>query len=121
VRLSVAPDPDVQLESAFKLAPHPQPLATNEGYIQLGSLQVNRLISVLFQFQMPANMAIGFRSIARLAASGDILTNKQQNFQAYSDISLEITEDPPPEDPPMAILDALGKLTLYKRLSKVAM
>ncbi len=114
VRLSVAPDPDVQLESAFKLAPHPQPLATNEGYIQLGSLQANRLISVLFQFQMPANMAPGFRSIARLAASGDILTNRQQNFQAFSDISLEITEDPPPEDPPMAILDALGKLTLYR-------
>lgn len=114
VRLSVAPDPDVQLESAFKLAPHPQPLATNEGYIQLGSLQANRLISVLFQFQMPANMTPGFRSIARLACSGDILANRQQNFQAFSDISLEITEDPPPEDPPMAILDALGKLTLYR-------
>jgi Ca-activated chloride channel family protein len=114
VRLSVAPDPDVQLESAFKLAPHPQPLATNEGYIQLGSLQANRLISVLFQFQMPANMDPGFRSIARLATYGDILSNRQQNFQAFSDISLEITEDPPPEDPPMAILDALGKLTLYR-------
>jgi Ca-activated chloride channel family protein len=114
VRLSVAPDPDVQLESAFKLAPHPQPLATTDGYIQLGSLQANRLISVLFQFQMPANMTSGFRSIARLAASGDILTNRQQAFQAFSDISLEITEDPPPEDPPMAILDALGKLTLYR-------
>jgi Ca-activated chloride channel family protein len=114
VRLSVAPDPDVQLESAFKLAPHPQPLATTDGYIQLGSLQANRLISVLFQFQMPANMTSGFRSIARLAASGDILINRQQAFQAFSDISLEITEDPPPEDPPMAILDALGKLTLYR-------
>jgi len=114
VKLSVAPDPDVQLESAFKLAPHPQPLATNEGYIQLGSLQANRLISVLFQFQMPANMATGFRSIARLAATGDILANRQQNFQAFSDISLEITLDPPPEDPPIAILDALGKLTLYR-------
>jgi Ca-activated chloride channel homolog len=114
VRLSVAPDPDVQLESAFKLAPHPQPLATNDGYIQLGSLQANRLISVLFQFQMPANMAPGFRSIARLASTGDILSNRNQNFQAYSDISLEITEDPPPEDPPIAILDALGKLTLYR-------
>ncbi len=114
VRLSVAPDPDVHLESAFKLAPHPQPLATTDSYIQLGSLQANRLISVLFQFQMPANMTTGFRSIARLAASGDILANRQQAFQAFSDISLEITEDPPPEDPPMAILDALGKLTLYR-------
>jgi Ca-activated chloride channel family protein len=63
---------------------------------------------------MPANMASGFRSIARLASTGDILANRNQNFQAYSDISLEITEDPPPEDPPIAILDALGKLTLYR-------
>jgi len=114
VRISIAPDPDVKLESAFKLAPHPQPLTTSDGYIQLGSLQANRLISVLLQFQMPANMTLGFRSIARLVAAGDILTNQQQHYQALSDLSLEITEQPPPEDPPIAILDALGKLTLYR-------
>jgi Ca-activated chloride channel family protein len=114
VRISIAPDPDVKLESAFKLAPHPQPLVTNEGYIQLGSLQANRLISVLLQFQMPANMELGFRSIARLVAAGDILSNQQQHYQALSDISLEITDQPAPEDPPVAILDALGKLTLYR-------
>jgi Ca-activated chloride channel homolog len=114
VRLSIAPDPDVKLESAFKLAPHPQPLTTNDGYIQLGSLQANRLISVLLQFQMPANMTLGFRSIARLVAAGDILANQQQQYQALSDLSLEITDQPAPEDPPIAILDALGKLTLYR-------
>ncbi|MEO8610602.1 MAG: DnaJ domain-containing protein [Chloroflexota bacterium] len=114
VRLSIAPDPDVKLESAFKLAPHPQPLTTNDGFIQLGSLQANRLISVLLQFQMPANMSMGFRSIARLVSAGDILSNQQQQFQALSDISLEITDNPPAEDPPIAILDALGKLTLYR-------
>jgi Ca-activated chloride channel homolog len=114
VRISIAPDPDVKLESAFKLAPHPQPLTTNDGYIQLGSLQANRLISVLLQFQMPANMTLGFRSIARLVAAGDILVNQQQQYQGLSDISLEITEQPPAEDPPIAILDALGKLTLYR-------
>jgi Ca-activated chloride channel family protein len=114
VRISIAPDPDVKLESAFKLAPHPQPLTTNEGFIQLGSLQANRLISVLLQFQMPANMSMGFRSIARLVTAGDILSNQQQQFQALSDVSLEITDNPPAEDPPIAILDALGKLTLYR-------
>jgi len=114
VRISVAPDPDVKLESAFKLAPHPQPLTADENYIQLGSLQANRLISVLFQFQLPANMPFGFRSVARLVSQGDILANQQQMFQALSDISLEITDQPPPEDPPIAILDALGKLTLYR-------
>jgi Ca-activated chloride channel family protein len=114
VRMSVATDPDVKIESAFRLAPHPQPLPTNESNIQLGSLQATRLISVLLQFQLPANMAIGFRSVARLVAYGDILDNQQQQFQALSDISLEITDQPSSEEPPVAILDALGKLTLYR-------
>lgn len=114
VRISIAPDPDIQLESAFKLSPHPQPLETNESYIQLGSLQANRLISVLFQLQIPANVSTGFRSIARIVTVGDILENRRQAFQVISDISLEATENPPQEDPPVAILDALGKLTLYR-------
>ncbi|MCA9912268.1 MAG: VWA domain-containing protein [Anaerolineaceae bacterium] len=113
-RLSVASDPDVRLESAFKLSPHPQPLSVGDDYIQLGSLQANRHISVLLQFQMPANMSLGFRSVARLVAEADILANHQQQFQGVSDLSLEIAENPPPEDPPIAILDALGKLTLYR-------
>ena len=114
VKLSIAPDPDVQLELAFKLAPHPQPLELDEGYIPLGSLQGSRPISVLLQFQMPANMGLGFRSVARLLAIGDILDNQPQSFQTISDISLEITDNPPPEDPPSVILDALSKLTLYR-------
>jgi Ca-activated chloride channel family protein len=31
-----------------------------------------------------------------------------------SDVSLEAMDNPPVEDPPVAILDALGKLTLYR-------
>lgn len=114
VRLSVAPDPDIHFESAFKLLPHPQPLTIDEGHIQLGSLQANRNISVLLQFQLPANLTVGFRSIARLAVTGDILINQNQQFQGVSDVSLEINDSPPPEEPPAAILDALGKLTLYR-------
>lgn len=114
VNISVAPDPDVKLESVFKLAPHPQPLSSAESHLQLGSLQGNRLISVLMQFQLPANMPIGFRSVARFVAQGDILANQQQQFQAVNDFSIEITDQPIAEEPPVAILDALGKLTLYR-------
>ncbi|MBL8155885.1 MAG: VWA domain-containing protein [Anaerolineae bacterium] len=114
VRISIAPDPDVRIESAFKLAPHPQPLTTAESFLQLGSLQANRLISVLLQFQLPPNMPTGFRSVARLAAQGDVLVNTQQSYMGLSDISIEVTDQPPPEDPPVAIMDALGKLTLYR-------
>lgn len=114
VRLSVAPDPDIQLELAFKLSPHPQPLMVEEGFIPLGSLQVNRPISVLLQLQLPGAMEEGFRSVARLVASGDILQSDYQHFQTLSDISMEISNEPSKEDPPPIILDALSKLTLYR-------
>ncbi len=112
--ISIAPDPDIQLESAFKLLPQPQPLPITEGHIPLGSLHKNRTISVLFQVQLPADLKPGFRSLARLMVSGDILDNSFQKYQTLSDVSLEASDDPPIEDPPVAILDALGKLTLYR-------
>jgi Ca-activated chloride channel family protein len=114
VHLSIAPDPDIRLESAFKLSPNPQPLSAAEGNIPLGSLQLNRTISVLLQFEMPANLPDGFRSVSRLVAAGDILANRLQKYQVLSDFSVEVSADPPQEDPPAAILDALGKLTLYR-------
>jgi Ca-activated chloride channel family protein len=114
MQLSIAPDPDVQMELAFKLSPQPQPLPMDKGIIPLGSLQGNRIISVLFQLQLPADMKDGFRSLARLVVSGDILSNNFQQYQTLSDVSFEVMENPPIEDPPNKILDALGKLTLYR-------
>lgn len=114
VQLSVATDPDITLESAFKLSPHPQPLAVDGGNIPLGSLQINRPISVLIQFQLPGGLSEGFRYIARLVASGEILSNDKPHFRMVSDFSSEITDTPSQEEPPSAILDALSKLTLYR-------
>jgi Ca-activated chloride channel family protein len=114
VHLSVAPDPNVRLESAFKLTPSPQPLSADDGNIPLGSLQLNRTISVLLQLEMPANLAEEFHAVARLVVSGDILSSRLQKHQVLSDFSVEVTQEPTPEDPPSAILDALGKLTLYR-------
>lgn len=114
VRISIAPDPDIQLELAFKLAPHPQPLNINDGIIPLGSLQVSRPISLLLQFQIPDKLSEGFRYIARMVVSGDIMANQEQSFQAISDLALEIKQETSEEDPPPAILEALSKLTLYR-------
>lgn len=114
VHLSVAPDPDIRFESAFKLSPNPQPLSVEEGNIPLGSLQLNRTISLLLQFEMPAELQNGFRSVARLVASGDVLANRLQKYQILSDFSVEVSSELLQEEPPAAILDALGKLTLYR-------
>lgn len=114
IQLSVATDPDITLESAFKLSPHPQPLAFEGGIIPLGSLQFNRPIAILLQFQIPGNSPEGFRYIARLVASGEILANRRPSLQMISDFASEISSIPAQEDPPSAILDALSKLTLYR-------
>lgn len=114
MKLSIATNPDVELELAFKLSPHPQPLEIDEEYIHLGSLQTNRPISVLMQYQMPANMNLGFRNIVRIVSSGDILQNSIQAYQVISDVEIEVTNEQQNEEPPSAILDALSKLTLYR-------
>ena len=112
--LSIAPDPGVKLEMAFKLSPNPQPLMVEDNRIPLASLQAHRPISVLLLFQIPGNLTEGYRTIARMLASGDILQNTEQAFNAVSDISLEVTNKPSGEDPPAVIMDALSKLTLYR-------
>jgi Ca-activated chloride channel homolog len=114
VAVSIAPDPDIQLELAFKLSPNPQPLEIQEGFIPIGSLQGNRPITILFQLQIPPDISLGFRSIARVMVTGDILANEHQNFQALSDVSTEVLAEVLPDDPPQTIMDALSKLTLYR-------
>lgn len=112
--LSVAPDREVKLESAFKLMPNPQPLSIEDGYIPLGNLQINRMTTVLLQFELPANMDEGYRPVARMVAIGDIMANQQRRYQSLSDISLGVSRVPSEEETPSAIMDALSRLTLYR-------
>jgi Ca-activated chloride channel homolog len=114
LRLSIAPDSDIVLESAFKLAPHPQPMDIENGELLLGGLQLNRHISVLLQIQMPNDMKEGPRGVARLVASGDIFINRHQQHLSVCDISLDVSTKAETESPPDSILDALSKLTLYR-------
>jgi Ca-activated chloride channel family protein len=114
MELIVAPDPDINLEMAFKLSPNPQPIELNDGIIPLSSLQANRPIAVLLQLQIPGHVAVGFRTFVRLVAAGDILKNRQPAFQAVSDFSIDVNPTPTYEEPPSVIMDALSKLTLYR-------
>lgn len=119
VQFSIATDNDIQLEMAFKLAPSPQSLPHDNGVITLASLQAKRPIAVLFQLQLPPAMPVGYRSIVRLVASGNILQNQASNFQAVSDLSAEVTPRPLEDDrPPAVIVEALSKLTLYRLQEK---
>lgn len=120
LRLTVAPDSDVTLESAFRLSPSTQPLDVKTQPIHLGALQSSRSTKVLLQFQLPANMQAGFRTMARLDVTGDIMGETERyEFKAVIDQSTEVAPKPPPEEPPKMIIDALGKLALYRMQQKV--
>lgn len=114
MQLSVATDPDIKLESAFKLAPSPQPLDNSQGFMPLGSLQFNRPLSVLLQLELPSFMEIGFRTLARVAVVGDVFDQRMVRHLTLVDVAVEVTANLKPEDPPMGILDALARLTLYR-------
>src|SRR5690606_6670801 len=73
MHISIAPDPDIQLESVFKLMPNPQPVDISKQPLQLGTLENNRPVTVLIQFQMPATLQEGFRTMLRLDVTGDVL------------------------------------------------
>lgn len=114
MQISIAPDPDIRLEYAFRIAPNPQPLSLKDGFMQLGGLQIGRTMVVLFQIELPPAMASGFRSVARLAATGDILGGRLQKHYTVSDLSVEVTDSPPAQEPPTIIMEALNKLALYQ-------
>lgn len=118
MHLTVAPDADVKLESVFKLLPSPQPIEISPQPIPIGALEFNRTMSILLQLQMPPSGKTGFRTVARLDVTGDVLMAERQGYKVLSDISVEIATDPSPEEPPLAVLDALGKLTLYRMQQK---
>lgn len=118
VQIAIAPDPDIQLEMAFRLSPNPQPLLVDEHLIPLSSMQHNRPISLLLQFTLPGNLEKSFRTLARLVVSGDILQNNRPHFKAVSDISIEVTDRAQIDEPPTAIMEALSKLTLYRLQEK---
>ena len=123
LKLTIAPDHDIVLESAFRLSPIAQPLDLETQPMPLGALEGKRPIRILLQFQMPASMKPGFRSLVRMDAIGDILvrqTGEREQYRTISDQSIEVTESAPPnEKPPPKIMDALSKLTLYRMQQKV--
>lgn len=113
--VTVAPENDMTLESAFRLSPDPQPLNVDNHPLQIGMLDPKRSISVILQFQMPAKMSTGFRAVARLDVSGDVLNdNERVQVKEVNDVSVEVAIEPPAEVPPNNIVEALGKLTVHR-------
>lgn len=120
VTLSLAPDPDVTVENVFRLAPSAQPLSHEADPIPIGQILSQLSTTVILTLQLPPITETGSRSLIRLVASGDILWNNRFNYQVVADVSTEAMLQPPAEERPRAILDALSKLSLYRIQQKAA-
>ena len=121
LRLLVAPDPDVKLEFAFRLSPNAQPLDPDKFPMNLGSLEGRRPIRVLLQFQLPP-MEEQFRSVVRFDVTGDILAEsslQRISYKTINDQSIDVMANPPQDPPPPQIMDALGKLTIYRMQERI--
>ncbi len=118
VTFSIAPDPDLKIESAFRLMPTPQPLSADADPIPLGTLQNGSAVSVLYQIQVAPQTTLGVRSLVRVEATGDVLREQRLGVKVIQDLSTEIKGGPINDEPPFPILDALNKLTLYRLQEK---
>ncbi len=100
--------------------PNPQPVSVSVDPIPIGQLYVSSIASTIVQLQVPPLQTPGFRSILRIDVTGDIMREQRPEYKLVTDISLEVAQAPAVEDPPLAILDALGKLTLYRMQEKAS-
>ncbi|MFQ3536357.1 MAG: VWA domain-containing protein [Aggregatilineales bacterium] len=120
VTLSIAPDPDIIVENAFRLAPSAQPLSCESDPLPLGQILPQLSTAVILTLQLPPITTAGFRSLIRLLASGDILWSNRSSYQVAADFSIEAMIQPPAQEHPRIILDALSKLSFYRIQQKAA-
>jgi len=118
VSVSVAPDPDIKVESIFRLTPSPQQMSAEADPIPIGQIDSSNNTNLLIQLQMPALPVPGYRTLLRLEVGGDVVWDAHTHYELIADTSIEVAPNPPPEEPPVQIIDALGKLTLYKMQQK---
>ncbi len=117
IRIQAICDPGVKLKSAFRVAPDAQPLVSDTQPIKLGNLLRNDTVSVLLEFVVAAN-AEPERSLARLWIIGDILNRNQADERLPIDVRLSQTDSADITPPPLAIVAALDKVTLYRLQEK---
>jgi Ca-activated chloride channel family protein len=114
LKLSIAPDSDIKLESAFRLTPSPQPVDVGTDPILLGPLQIGGTASAILQLQLGSLNTPGPRSVARIEATGDILRAQRFDYSLVHDLIMEVTPQPTADSPPLAIVEALNRLSLYR-------
>jgi Ca-activated chloride channel family protein len=105
---------DVQLRYAFRVSPELGPLEGNNS-IKLGDLQFGKTMSILFEFivqKVPRSVEV--MDLARGRVLFTIPNQSDEMVRLFVNLDRPATFDPEPEVPPMPVVEALSRLTLYR-------
>jgi Ca-activated chloride channel family protein len=119
VRLSPNFPAGLQLKYGFKLTPFAQPLPLGgSGDIGLGDIEGRAPLSLLLEFLI-APQAIPTRLNVPLTITADVPSQSVRKQTFSNRLQLFVLSDPPKEEPPEAILEAVRLLNLYRMNEKV--
>ena len=104
----------VRLESAFRISPYLERLASVNGMIDLGALQADAPLAIVLEMSVPQRPA-GEHRLLRLELAGDIPSLGHGESRLRREVRCTFTSaEPPPQPVPTAILSALSKIALYR-------
>ncbi len=120
LRLYVTCDAGVTLEKAFRVSPNAQPIPLDDIHLlRPGSLLRNGTVAVLLRFLVhPDESDRDTRPLARLGLRADVPGLGGYDGRQVVDVAASLTDEPITTLPPLAILNALDKLTLYELQEK---
>ncbi|MEK7809626.1 MAG: DnaJ domain-containing protein [Chloroflexota bacterium] len=117
LRLQVTCDADIKLRSAFRIYPEAYPIPVDDQPLRIGSIPRTGISSILLEFVVKTG-SDPRQNIARTSITGDILNIGRIDEKVTADLTLPIGNSAKAEPPPLAILQAMDKLTLYRLQEK---
>lgn len=106
--------PGVHLRYAFRLQPEASPLEV-ESPMAIGSLPSDTQVSLLFEFMIEAMPSdTSYVSLASGRISVDVPSRTPTGYAVRLVLERPTTNDPDPEPPPHALVQAMSRLNLYR-------
>lgn len=119
LRLEFDHESAAQLRYGFRLSPSTGPLVVSDA-VHLGDIQHRRTISFLLEFLVPAlKYEQDHFSLARGQVKLEIPDIPSPNARIFLDLHRPVRARYEAEQPPLAIVEAMSKLTLYRMQEKI--
>ncbi len=112
MELTVRLADNVRLEQAFRVSPYFDQLPVTDGLLKLGMIRARDRTLVLLEMVV-SETPPGRRRLFQLDLRADVIEREQQ-ARLLVEQEVEFTAKPPTELPPTAIVNAMGRLSVYR-------